>query len=198
MAPTATMPLTWLVARIDSLTAVREPLVPIGIPWLSPDAMLAAPKASSSWSASTVSRCLAANDLAVRIASAKLTRKMATAGSSSEPSCSALREGRPSSGSPLGTGPVRSTPRDSRSSAHESAMPEYHHHEGPGPARSVAAQQDQERQAQDAHRDGRRGWPAPRLEIVSSAARISPSTSLEMPVILEICPRAMSTATPEM
>ena len=29
-----------LVARIESLTAVREPLAPMGMPWLKPEAML--------------------------------------------------------------------------------------------------------------------------------------------------------------
>lgn len=33
IAPKLTTSLTWLVARIESLTAVRDPLVPIGMPW---------------------------------------------------------------------------------------------------------------------------------------------------------------------
>ena len=33
MAPKPTRPLTWLVAFMESFTAVRDPLVPIGMPW---------------------------------------------------------------------------------------------------------------------------------------------------------------------
>ena len=110
MVPKATRPLTWLVARIESFTAVRDPLAPIGMPWLKPEATLATPKASSSWSASTVSRCFAANDRAVRIASAKLTRKIAKAGRMRAESALASTSGRARSGNPAGTGPVRVTP----------------------------------------------------------------------------------------
>ena len=45
---TDVMPLIWLVARIESFTAVRDPLTPMGMPCVNPDAMLAALKATSS------------------------------------------------------------------------------------------------------------------------------------------------------
>ena len=51
----AASPLTWLVAPMSSLTAVRDPLVPTGMPWVTPAAIWAKPNASSSWSASTTS-----------------------------------------------------------------------------------------------------------------------------------------------
>ena len=51
----AATPLTWLVARMSSLTAVRDPLVPTGIPWVTPAEIWATPNASSSWLASTTS-----------------------------------------------------------------------------------------------------------------------------------------------
>ncbi len=84
IAAKLTRPLTWLVAFIESLTAVREPLVPIGMAWEKPAPAFARLKASISWSASMVSPCRAANERAVRIASAKLSRKMARAGPTSE------------------------------------------------------------------------------------------------------------------
>ena len=48
IAPAAISPAIWLRAPMPSLTAVREPLAPTGIPWLTPAAALAAPMASSS------------------------------------------------------------------------------------------------------------------------------------------------------
>ena len=44
----AVSPLTWLVAPISSLTAVRDPLAPTGIPWVTPAAIWVKPKARSS------------------------------------------------------------------------------------------------------------------------------------------------------
>ena len=41
-------PPTWLVTRMESLTAVREPLAPIGMPEVKPAATFEIPKASSS------------------------------------------------------------------------------------------------------------------------------------------------------
>ena len=57
--PTAAMltrPLTWLVTFIESFTAVRDPLVPIGKPCEKPAATFARLNACASWSASTRSR----------------------------------------------------------------------------------------------------------------------------------------------
>jgi hypothetical protein len=51
----AERPLTWLVAPMSSFTAVREPLVPTGMPWVKPALSWAAPSANSSWFASTTS-----------------------------------------------------------------------------------------------------------------------------------------------
>ena len=52
MKPPATSPLTWLVAPMLRFTAVREPVVPTGMPCVTPAATFAALNASSSWSAS--------------------------------------------------------------------------------------------------------------------------------------------------
>ncbi len=72
----ATSPATWLRAPMLSLTAVRDPLAPSGKPWVTPAAAFAAPIASSSCDASMCWLCLPANERAVRISSAKETRKM--------------------------------------------------------------------------------------------------------------------------
>jgi hypothetical protein len=48
MATAASSPATWLRAPIASLTAVREPLPPTGIPCVTPAAAFAAPMATSS------------------------------------------------------------------------------------------------------------------------------------------------------
>ena len=55
IAAAAVSPLTWLVALMSSLTAVGDPLVPIGMPCVTPAEIWAMPDASSSWLASTVS-----------------------------------------------------------------------------------------------------------------------------------------------
>ena len=65
--------------RIWSLTAVREPLAPIGKPWLMLAARLAAPMAASSASARTCWPWRPANERATRISSEKLTKKMPNA-----------------------------------------------------------------------------------------------------------------------
>ena len=123
MVAAAASPLTWLVAPMSSLTAVRDPLAPTGMPWVNPAATLANPNASSSWSASTTSWWRAAKERAVRIESEKPTRKMPAAATASEATSDPLTSGTVSDGRPLGTGPVTLTPWDARSSAHDTAIP---------------------------------------------------------------------------
>ncbi len=135
MAPNPTRPLTWLVAFIESLTAVRDPLVPMGMPWVKPAAMLAALNVSSSWSASTVSPWRAANERAVRIESEKLTRKIATAGPTRDSHWDPLRCGRANDGRPDGIDPVTETPWAARSSSRGHHDAEDDHEQGSRPSR---------------------------------------------------------------
>ena len=123
MVAAAASPLTWLVAPMSSLTAVRDPLVPTGMAWVNPAATLANPDASSSWSASTTSWWRAAKERAVRIESENPTRKMASAPATSRPTSDHVTSGTVNDGSPLGTGPVTLTPCDDRSSAQDATMP---------------------------------------------------------------------------
>ena len=69
MTTAASRPESWVRAPIWSLTAVRDPLAPIGNPWLIPAARLAAPMAPSSVSAPTCSPRWPAKEQAVRISS---------------------------------------------------------------------------------------------------------------------------------
>ena len=108
----AASPLTWLVAPMSSLTAVRDPLVPTGMPCVKPAEIWATPNASSSWSASTTSWCRAAKERAVRIESENATRKTARAPSDERAEVARDTSGISSDGSPLGTGPVTDTPCD--------------------------------------------------------------------------------------
>ena len=102
---------------------MREPVVPTGIPWVTPAAAFAALNASSSWSASTFSPRWAANDRAVRIESENPTRKMPPA---TPTSCTRSRpptRGNAKSGRPAGTGPAMTTPCAARSSDQDATMP---------------------------------------------------------------------------
>ena len=110
IVPAATSPLTWLVAPMSSLTAVRDPLVPTGMLCVTPAEIWATPNASSSWLASTTSWCRAAKERAVRIESENATRNTASAPATSVPRSARDTSGSSSEGSPLGTGPVTDTP----------------------------------------------------------------------------------------
>ena len=77
--PAASRPANCVRPPIWSLTAVREPLAPIGIPWLMLAARMAAPMAVSSASARTCWPWRPANERATRISSEKLTKKMPNA-----------------------------------------------------------------------------------------------------------------------
>ncbi len=126
ITPTAsalTRPPTWLVTCMSSLTAVRDPLAPIGIPALNPAAMFDVPKASSSWSASTVSLFLAAIAREIRMASEKLTRKMPIAGTISDCTSASPTAGMARCGRPGGTAPTSATPCALRSQYQETAIP---------------------------------------------------------------------------
>ena len=123
IAPAATRPPSCVRTPIESFTAVREPLAPIGKPWVSPAATLAAPIANTSCSARTCCPCLPANDRAVRISSAKLTRKIPTAAVTSSSASPPPGVGRARSGMPLGTLPTTARPRSSRSSHQEIPIP---------------------------------------------------------------------------
>jgi hypothetical protein len=106
MVVTLAKPLTWLVAVIASLTVVRDPLVPIGIPLGESAATPATLKASNCWSASTASLRRAANDRVVRIESEKRTRTIPEAGPIRDRACEPVRRGRAKEGRPEGIDPV--------------------------------------------------------------------------------------------
>ena len=197
MVPAEAIPLTWLVAPMSSLTAVREPLVPTGMPWETPAASWTTPKASSSWLASTVSWCRAANDREVRMESENATRKTATAAAARVARSDAETSGTSRLGSPLGTSPVTDTPCPARSSAHDTAMPSTTSTSAPGkrlltrPATTSSA-------IERAPTTTVAPLASPRWARMSTASRIAPSSSLETPTSLPSCPRISTTATPVM
>ena len=112
----------WVRAPMLSLTAVREPLAPTEKPWVKPAAALAAPIASSSCEARTCWPCLPAKERAVRISSAKATRKMPSAAGTSATMSpkGAGSEARSSEARP-GSAPTTAMPWAWKSSAQESA-----------------------------------------------------------------------------
>jgi hypothetical protein len=92
------------------LTAVRAPLAPIENPCVKPPAAFAAPIASSSCDARTFSPCFPAKTRAVRISSAKVTRKTPNAAGTRRTTSASGGVGIVGLGSPDGTGPTTATP----------------------------------------------------------------------------------------
>ena len=118
----ATRPETWLRAPMLSLTVVREPLAPIGKPWLSPATRFPAPIASSSCEPRTLWWCLPANDRAVRISSANETTKIPAAAGMRWTICVSGGDGNERCGSPDGIAPTIAMPCDAKSNPHERAI----------------------------------------------------------------------------
>ena len=110
IAPAATSPAICVRAPIWSFTAVREPLAPSGKPCVIPAAALNPEKASSSWFARMCWLRFPANVLAVRMPSAKLTRKMPRAAGTSLPTSASGGLGIVTLGRPDGISPTTATP----------------------------------------------------------------------------------------
>src|SRR6478609_9696073 len=197
IVPAAASPLTWLVAPMSSLTAVRDPLVPTGMLWVTPAEIWATPKARSSWLASTTSWWRAAKERAVRMESEKATRNTARAATTSVPRSARDTSGSSSDGSPRGTGPVTETPWATRSRAQDAAMPRITTARAPGsrllirPATTSRANET---------RPTRTVAPLalPRWPTMSTVSGMAPSASLETPSSLPSWPRISTTATPVM
>ena len=153
--PAANSPAICVRAPIASLTAVRAPLAPIENACVKPAAAFAAPITSSSCEARTCSPRRPAKARAVRISSAKETRKTpsaagASSGDVGEPAASGASDvaGRSGSGRP------------SRSRAQRSRMPtrrrsRRRRRAARRGARNEAAQEEQGGERDGAHRDRR-------------------------------------------
>ena len=145
----AASPLTWLVAPMSSLTAVRDPLVPTGMPWRDARGDLG--------DAEREQLLVGVDDLVV--AGGEGARGEDGVGERDEEDGQGRedeasrglprdRSGTSSEGSPLGTGPVTDTPWAARSSAHDAAMPSDHEEERARDPLADPARHDQERQGQ--------------------------------------------------
>ena len=77
-----TRPVSWLLAPVDSATAVRDPLVETAKPWKTPAAMFAVPMPIISWLGSTSSPRRAAKAVAVAMVSVSETSVMPAAATS--------------------------------------------------------------------------------------------------------------------
>ena len=120
--PAPTRPVTWVLARELSATAVREALTEIAKPWKNPAAALAAPTAIISWFASTSSPRFAAKLDEVAMVSVSETSTMPTAAAASRVRSLALVHGNEGTGSPCGSVPTVFTPSAARSNTAETMV----------------------------------------------------------------------------
>jgi hypothetical protein len=124
------MPASWLRAPLSRLTAVWDSPPPAGKAWKQPPARLAAPRARSSWSASTRGSSGAAKARPAAIDSTNDIRAIPAAGATSSPA--RLRSGAASWGRPGGMAPTRATPRSVSPVAAASRIPRATTSSGPG------------------------------------------------------------------
>ncbi|VFS31109.1 Predicted cell-wall-anchored protein SasA (LPXTG motif) [plant metagenome] len=121
-ARAATMLATGELAPAARPTAVRESAPVTTKPWNRPDAMLAAPKPSSSRLGSTVSPLRAAKLRAVTMPLEKLTSSTPPAPSSIA-STLCMRSGMAKAGRPAGISPTTVIPSDGKLNSHDSRQP---------------------------------------------------------------------------
>ena len=198
IVPAAARPLTWLVAPMSSLTAVRDPLVPTGMLCVTPAEIWATPNASSSWLASTTSWCRAAKERAVRIESENATRNTARAATTSVP-----RSARDTSGSSSDGKPARHRAGDRHPVGGEVQCPgrgdaQDHDHECARKPLADPAGHDQERQGQGTDDDGGTVGVAEMTDDVERRRGWSPRRRSRSPSSLPSWPRISTIATPVM
>ena len=104
-----TTPVSWVFEPACCATGVRDALALIENPENSPDPMLAAPSARSSWSWSTRSPDRPANVRDRTLVSAIDTTAIASPPATIEVSSSSVTSGNPNPGSPCGSGPTTGT-----------------------------------------------------------------------------------------
>ncbi len=174
-------PLTWLVAPMSSLTAVRDPLVPTGMPWVTPDGDLGDPEREQ--------LLVGVDDLVV--AGGEGAGGEDRVGEANEEDGQRSRDERrrrpnatrpaaTNDGRPLGTAPVTATPWEARSSAHEASDAEDHEQERARDALADPGQEDEERQPASAPTTTVAGWRRRGGAMMSSVSRMAPSSSLEI------------------
>ncbi len=123
MVTAPTRGVSWERAPAATATGVREELEEMAKPWNRPAARLAAPRARSSWLASTVSSRWEARDCDSTVVSATATRAMPSAPLNRAPRVAGSTAGKAKVGRPWGSTPVTFTPWASRSKAATAAMP---------------------------------------------------------------------------
>ena len=152
-------PAIWLRAPIASFTAVRDPLAPIEKPCVTRPRRWRRPWPAAPATARTFWSCLPANERAVRIPSAKQTRKMPTAAGSSVSTSAPGRDGTSKLGRPAGIVADRRRRRASlRSSAHEARIATRPRAAPPAAAGSSEAQREQHARARPRRRGRSRRW----------------------------------------
>jgi hypothetical protein len=182
---------------IWSLTAVREPLAPMGKDWVIPAARSATPMATSSWSTRTCWPWRPAKERAVRISSEKLTKKMPVAAGSSERMSPSRRLGTSMPGRPGGISPTTATPWPASMRAHETAIARTTTTSGPG-ILGVSQRSPSSR--------ARHATPTATVVALRPAISLRTSTSwgsgscaaMLSPSSLPSCPQTSTTATPWM
>ena len=143
---------TWLRPPLETITAVRLPLLLTGKPCSSPADTLAAPRASSSWLALIGGSSRVANARPVSTLSVKPTAAIPVAASATWTRSSAAKSGTFGTGSPRGTSPTTARPQPVGADDRHHDRGGDHDDQHPRPAwpeRPPGQQQDHHDAAQD-------------------------------------------------